>query len=443
MSLEVDSISVSRIYQQLNKIGNLGARLEDGFLRAGYSQEESAAIELIVAECKALSMEVAFDALGNFSATTPSQSGQYIEFASHIDTVPHGGNFDGAAGVVAGLEAVRALKDAPARGEHGLRLRIWRLEESSTYNIPCFGSRAAFGLVEPAALTRRFGTTSLAEAIELAGFASEPVRSQQATISASERDSILAHFELHIEQAAHLERSNLDIGIITSIRGPKRVRICVEGRFDHSGGTPMGTPHRADANLALAYMLSRVDAHYYEQQAESKDIVQTVGVINSDAVFNAQEPRVYQNAAPKISGFAYFIYEVRGSDSGLRDSYYQSVKTLLLHIAEEFGVTLTFDELSASDGIPTLDVELQRLLTTSCDQLHISYEAISSGAMHDAAIVATQKRSDGSSIPVGMIFIPCRDGISHNPREYTSYEAIAKGASVLALSAHSLGAGSW
>lgn len=423
---------VTAVYERLDNIGCLGPIPSAGFLRAGYSKEESAAIDLVQQHANGLGLRCEFDEIGNFSATTTSESGRYVEFASHLDTVPYGGNFDGAAGVVAGLDAIRQIVGSAIRLKHGLRLRIWRLEEGSTFNAVCMGSRSAFGLSQHSILEHVFSDKTLRQAMISQGFNPAVIEEGRKTIGQSEIDSILAHFELHIEQANVLEVEEMDIGIVSSIRGPRRTRITIEGRFDHSGGTPMGTEYRSDANLAMAYMQVRLDQLFASQQAEAQGLVQTIGVINSNRAINESDARVYQTAPPKISGFGYFIFETRGSVSAIRDRYHAEALGLIKRTAEEFKVAVNISELNASDGIESLNDDLQRCLEQSCKETELRWRAITSGAMHDAAIVAGLKQSNGAAVPTGMIFIPCRQGISHSPDEFTSLDAIAKGACVLA-----------
>lgn len=429
---------IESVYSALNRIGNIGSEPESGFLRAGYSDEETAAINLIRHHAEELGMTCSFDAIGNFSATTKSRSGRYVEFASHLDTVPYGGNFDGAAGVVAGLDAVRQVVQSGGPVAHGLRLRVWRLEEGSTFNAVCMGSRSAFGMSDPSILNHIFSGKTLQEAIISQGLSPATINNRIPTINQEEVDSILAHLELHIEQANVLEVEKKDIGIVTSIRGPRRTQIEIEGRFDHSGGTPMGVAYRSDANLAIAYMQVRLDQLFTQEKAEACGLVQTVGVVNSSRVVNQRDARVYQNAPPKISGFGYFIFESRGAICTVRDRYHAKALALIEATAKEFGVRAIISELNSSEGIEMLDQNLQQALQNSCQQLEVAWRAIPSGAMHDAAIVAGRRQSSGQGVPVGMIFIPCRNGISHSPDEFTTFEAIAKGACVLANTAQQL-----
>ncbi len=419
-------------YQILDKLGNLGETQDKGFLRAGYSPEEQAAINYFADKCRALGLTCRYDEIGNFSAETKSESGKYIEFGSHVDTVPFGGNYDGLAGVVAGFEAIKAHVSSSSRLLHGLRLRIWRLEESSTYNLSCFGSKAAFGQMNASSLDNIFSGTPLKNAISNSGYDPEVIVQKRRTISQGELDSILAHFELHIEQANVLELNHNEIGIVTSIRGPKNIRFEIEGDFGHSGGTPLGRPYRRDANLAMAYMHVRLDELIKSYIKRGHDIIHTVGIINSQKSENEKDFRIYNSSPAKICGFSYFVLNVRAADEALRESYLEDVQTLLLKTAEEFGVTINSRVTNESAGVKQIAEANQQALETACRNTGVKYQFLASGAMHDCAVLGQQKNSKGENIPVGMIFIPCKAGISHSPAEFAEYSDIAKGANVLA-----------
>ena len=427
----IDQHAIAAHYQVLDKIGNLGETQDKGFLRAGYFPEEEAAIKYFADKCYALGLGCRFDQIGNFTAETKSESGKYIEFGSHVDTVPFGGNYDGLAGVVAGFEAIKFYAESSLELKHGLRLRIWRMEESSTFGLSCFGSKAAFGKVDGSALDNIFLDTTLKVAMENCGYDSEFLATKQHTIMQAELDSILAHFELHIEQANVLELNHNDIGIVTSIRGPKNIRFEIEGAFDHSGGTPLGRPYRRDANLAMAYMHVRLDEMIKSYVEKGHEIVQTVGIINSQKSQNEADYRVYNSSPAKVCGYAYFVLNVRAADDELRERYIEDVYTLLTRTAEEFGVVLKSKVSNESPGVKQIAKDNQMALESACKNVNVKYQFMPSGAMHDCAVLGQQKNSKGESIPIGMIFIPCRDGISHSPLEFATFSDIAKGASVL------------
>ncbi|TLS75632.1 M20 family metallo-hydrolase [Mariprofundus erugo] len=433
---DIPAATISGLYRVIDRIGNLGPGA--GFLRAPWSDEESLAMQHIESAALAAGLTSRRDPVGNLIIETPGVFAEWVETGSHMDTVPGGGNFDGTAGVVAGLAAITAIFQRPLPLQRGLRLRIWRGEESSTFGTVSAGSRAALGLLDPAVLTRTYQNRTLAEAITSQGGNPGAIRAGLPLISSNELDGIVAHIELHIEQGSILEQGNFDLGIVTGIRGSSRRWVHLEGAFDHSGATPMGTTWRRDANLAMAYMQVRLDQLLSEAITAGADLVQTVGVVNASRDLNDSIAKIYNNAVSKVSGYAYFSHEVRGCNSLEVHNFSQDACDVIRQTAAEFGITVEIDEFSVVEGIPALDYGLQQLLNDCCHAHDASTTSLASGAWHDVAALHRFQRNNGSSIAVGMLFVPCRSGISHSPDEYTSPEQLALGASVLASALASL-----
>lgn len=419
------------LYEPLMKIGCVGNKPEDGYFRPSWFSEEDEAFNYIRSEAEKFGLQARYDAVGNLFL---EQTGfdEYVEAGSHLDTVVNGGNYDGVAGIIAGLAAIRAIIESGCSQRRGLRLRIWRGEESATFAATCKGSRAAFGKLPAASLSRTFRDITLEQAIQGRGYSAEPIRKGTKTIEQSEIDGIAAHLELHIEQANSLEKRGVDIGVVTSIRGPIRWLCTLRGRFDHSGGTPMGTDFRRDANLALAYLIVELDALCTRAIASGSDLVQTFGMINSDPALCAPYPDIRSNAIAKVSGLVCFSLDIRSSNSAFRQEYVEQAFQKATEVAERFNVEFSFEKISETEPNESLDASVQALELASARELGYSVESIPSGAVHDCLYVAEQVRRDGSHVPIGMLFIPCRDGVSHAPEEFTTFEAVAKGTNVLA-----------
>ena len=431
-NLTISPESIKSRYSVLDYIGNLGAAPEDGYLRAAYSDDETRAMKVLAEAAADAGLNCKWDKIGNLTIEMPGNFSEWVETGSHLDTVPYGGNFDGLAGVVAGLEALIALKASSRRLKRGIRLRIWRGEESAHFGSSSTGSKGAFGILDPAVLSNRFKGITLKEAMLSQGCDLSPVENKIATISQGEIDSIYAYIELHIEQGDLLETSGKELGIVLGVRGAARMMVTLEGAFDHSGATPMGTEYRKDVNLALGHIIVRLDELATKHIEEGMDLVQTIGVINSSSELNDVDPHVYRNAVTKVSGFGYFSHEVRSCNSVESDLFSLEAKEVILNTAKNFGVSADIKDLGKTAGIPSLSKIVQAALEASSCEVGTSFMEMSSGAWHDAAVVASQQRSDGSAIPTGMLFIPCKDGKSHSPKEYCSPEQIAKGATVLA-----------
>ncbi len=430
--IHVRTDRIERHFRILEGIGNLGPKREDGFLRASWSDEESRAMDHIRRAAEAEGMTSFSDAVGNLYVATPGGASDIVYTGSHLDTVPMGGNYDGAAGVVCGLEAVLALKPEWPKLKKRLGLVVWRGEESACYSAVCKGSQAAFGLSDPAILGRKFRGKTLEEAILGQGCDPGPIANRVPSLGAEGIGSIAALVELHIEQAKLLETRKKPIGVVTSIRGTVRMRVEVTGEANHSGGTPMGTEFRKDANLAIARMQVAMDERAEKAVAAGKDLVQTVGIVNADADFNKMRPELGENAITKVSPYGYFALDIRSDDEQFLFAYADEIESLIGETAARLNVEARIQRLMSLKPVERLDAEIRGIEEAVCRELGIEYLCMPSGALHDAAVVANRTRSDGKPIPVGMLFIPCREGISHNPAEFSSPEDLARGASVLA-----------
>ena len=160
--------------------------------------------------------------------------------------------------------------------------------------------------------------------------------------------------------------------------------------------------------------------------------MQTAGVINTNRDFNESEPRVYENAVPKVSGYCYFSLDIRSNKTSFLEEYVAEAQQLLERTAAEFRTGVKIELTGKSDPLEEMDSGIQSEVKAAAMALGISSVSMASGAGHDTAILGAEKRQDGSPVPVGMVFIPCRGGKSHCAEEFTTYEAIAKGASVMA-----------
>ena len=430
---QVSPAAIARHYATLHTIGLYKETSEQGFDRPAYSEAETLVMRYFESEAKAAGLLVRWDQAGNLIIETSCEFSNWLETGSHVDTVPGGGNFDGLAGVVAGFEAIKLLQDKQL--SVGLRLRIWRGEESSSFGLASLGSLAAVGKLPQAVLDRSYRGKTLKESMQAQGAESEWIESGKPTITVEELDKIVAHIELHIEQGSVLEKEGADIGVVTGIRGSARQWVRVHGQFDHSGATPMGTEFRKDANLAMAYMQVKLDqllSDYAAEAASETELVQTFGAINNHEEQNQRFPQIGENAISKVSGFAYFSHEVRSCCPDSAAAFMNKSQQVMGQVAEDFGVAVEFESISQSSGILALDESIQAQVVMECEAQDKSYAKLPSGAWHDVAVLSQQSRSYGSKIPTGLIFIPCKSGLSHSALEYASDEQIAIGASVLA-----------
>ncbi len=272
----------------------------------------------------------------------------------------------------------------------------------------------------------------MADWIRRAGFQPDPIAEGQPTLPETWRRNLAAHIELHIEQARTLEQDGIDIGITTSIRGPIRFRVVVRGVADHSGATPMGAEYRRDANLAIATMQVRLNKMVEGALEAGEDLVGTVGIINTDPDFNAEHPELFDNTMNRVSPFGYFTVDLRSNSLDFLKEAYRRAKALIAEVAEELGVEAVVEELSHQPPIEELSPEIQSLLEAGADAVGATWQRMPSGALHDVAIVAGEKGWKDRQIPGGLVFIPCREGISHSAAEFATDEWVHTGAEVIA-----------
>ncbi len=430
--VKVSRENVENHIEELSEIGRLGDLSRDGFLRAGWSDEESAMFEYVRKYSESMGLLSCYDEVGNLFLRTDNGFDQVVQVGSHLDSVPCGGNYDGVVGIIAGLEAVRVILKSGVELSKDLEIVVWRGEESATYGVVYKGSRAAFGIAPPEMLDKKFRGQPLRDAIEGQGFSIDCIEEGRATLDQEDIDKIFAHIELHIEQGKKLEKDGVDIGNVSSVRGPCRYLVKVRGEFDHSGATPMGVNYRRDANLAIAHMQVALDSLSRSEDFFGNDLVQTVGEVNSNFGFNKKYLELESSAITKVCGFGYFTLEIRSNDNSFREEYIYRAHKCVREIADRFNVDVDIEEIDKSDALEALSLDIQSKVEEVCEGLGYSSVSMASGAGHDSAVVAKRVCSGGESVSVGMIFIPCRNGKSHCKEEFASVEAIGKGADVLA-----------
>jgi N-carbamoyl-L-amino-acid hydrolase len=346
-------------------------------------------------------------ALGNLPALG------VIAVGSHSDTVPSGGRFDGIAGVVTGLEIIRALGDANIRLDHTVEIIDFLAEEPSEYGLSCVGSRGMSGALDPPMLDR---TNSAGEKLR---DALHRVGGDSDRLDAARRRDIKAFIELHIEQGIVLEAQSLDVGIVTAIVGIRRIEIVFVGAADHAGTTPMAL--RKDALIAGANTVASVRRIAEQIAAVGQDyFVATVGVLT-----------VAPGAANVVPSKCRIVIDARTTDPALTERFTRMIEIESARHAADAQVSrmpLTI----LSDGPPAgCDPTLRTVLHENTRELGLRAIDIASGAGHDAAFMSR-------ICPSGMVLVPCRQGKSHSPEEWADANAIAAGAAVVLQSVMTL-----
>lgn len=387
----------------------------DGICRAPYGPGEQIAADVLAAAARELDLEVKTDWAGNLYMTLPGTDPGAAPnlVGSHMDSVPRGGNFDGLAGIIAGLAAIAALQGGGIRPRHGITVMGIRAEENAWFGAQHVGSRLALCNFELDLLdsARRIDTgRTLGEHIAEAGFDVGPLRRRERYLAA---DRINAFIELHIEQGPVLESREIPIGIVTDIRGNLRCSDCVcVGAYDHSGTVPREM--RKDAVMAAAELVADMERLWETWLADEKDLVLTFGQFSTDRD---------AHSITTIPGEVRFSFDARSHSSAVL----AALKSELLRRAEKIGrrrgIAFRFGRFSQGEPAPMADT-LRRRLAAGATELDMPFLEMPSGAGHDAADFAL------AGVPTAMIFVRNANG-SHNPAEAMRMEDFAVGVELL------------
>lgn len=395
------AIDAHRLWSDLMALADIGADSVGGVTRPALSPADRQARQFLVDRMRTAGLDVRIDAALNVigtSATSHPVTQQRAIIGSHLDTVPGGGRFDGALGVICGLECARTLR------EHGVALP-WNLEvisfcdEEGAHHAGTFGSRAMIGSLRSDEIHQEGeqGRPSFVRHLQQAG-------GDPAGIAGARRfaDEFAFFLEVHIEQGRVLEAEAVDIGAVTAIAGIERVEVTVFGEAAHAGTTPMSM--RQDALVAAAPLFTLLPQWAAEQNPE---MVATIGRV-------ALSP----GAVNVVPGQCRFIVELRSRDA---EDMRAVLERLEGHAAGTTGWRI---EPVYRKPPAALSPRIQDSIQQAARQEGLSVRSLPSGAGHDAASFAPH-------VPSGMIFVPCRNGISHRPEESITRQQAANGCQVL------------
>lgn len=398
-------INPLRLLRSLEELGRIGRDAEGAITRLCLTPRERAAHDLVGEWMEQAGLTVERDAFGNTVGTRAGRSdGQAIAVGSHVDSVPLGGNFDGAAGVVAALEVVRALGDAGVATDRAIKVVCFSAEEGARFGAPCLGSKATVGLLSAQDLheLRDAEGVTLHEALVQVGS-----RPDEVVHAAPWVEDIAAFLELHIEQGRVLEAAGEQAGVVDWVAGNRRLRVRFEGQTDHSGATPMRM--RRDALLAASEVVLEVE----RVVRAARELVGTVG-----------EFRVHPGAMTAVPGRVDLSVDVRSTDVILQERAIQRVISAAESQSARRRVDVDVRDVSAVAPV-LLPSWLRRSIAEAGRRVLGRMRTMTSGAGHDAAIMARR-------VHAGMVFIPCRGGISHSREEWASPDHLATGTQVLA-----------
>ena len=402
MGMVSDAIDADRMARDIEAIA--GFSEEDprvGYSRPTFSPSWRKARDYVIGEAAAAGCTARIDAAGNVHARR-SRRGKTWLCGSHIDSVPTGGKYDGVVGVVVALEVIRAVPEAP------IELVVFAEEEGTTFNLGMIGSRAWTGGLGPAelgALRNKSGEDFLA-----AG-AAHGVSPERLAAELLPPGAYLGLIETHVEQGPGLWNSGAAAAVVTAIAGRRQYDCALCGQANHAGATRMAD--RRDALAGAAQVVIALEALGRELDRQEGPAVITVGRLDAQP-----------NAVNVIPGWARFSIDLRAGSEGTINRGDARVRKLLADIAAVRGLEL---EISGTESIPPvpLDPGVCARLRDAAKRLGLSIPDTASGALHDTAVLAPL-------LPAAMLFIPSRDGISHNPAEYSRIEDIAGAARIVA-----------
>lgn len=381
-----------RLARWVNEVGAIGGRPSGGVTRVAWSPELAAANEWLLTRARALGLKAAVDAAGNvvcqWVGSAPKESAVVI--GSHLDTVPDGGRYDGALGVLSGLEALHRLKEHGFAPRRPLWLVAFNDEEGTRYDASMFGSHAFTG----------DDVSHLLDRVDAAGV---PLREAMRSAGSDPADlpgcarigQVGCYLELHIEQGARLEQAALPVAVVSQIVGMRGYVVTLRGTSNHAGTTPMDLRRDALAGAARVVLALR-------------DAARTT----SGLTMNVGRIEVRPGGANVIPGFARFTVDARAPDAEGMERAGEFVRQTVVEVSADEGLEHDFVE-TFSHPATQLDPRLREVLARHVAAAGAETLELVSGAGHDAMVLAAH-------VPAAMLFVPSRAGVSHAPDEYTS-----------------------
>jgi beta-ureidopropionase / N-carbamoyl-L-amino-acid hydrolase len=410
--LPVLRVNEERLREDLVALGEIGWDPELGLARTTFSPAHCAARAWFLERARAAGLQTRVDPAANHSAILPGPSdSRTVLMGSHLDSVPGGGRYDGALGVLCGLEVVRAVKDAGLELPVSLEAIDFTDEEGTL--VGTLGSWALAGALTPEILaTPRSGRERLLSELTRMGLSEQGLR-------AARRDpqSLAAYLELHVEQGPVLERQGVDIGVVTGIRGNMSFEVTLTGEARHAGTTPLSARRDAGRGAMLA-----AQAVWDVTAGEFPECVANVG----DVQF---EPGAF-NVVP---GRARVGFECRSVDPDELDRLAARILDRISAVADKCRLDAEIRRAGHWPPAAT-SPDVRAAIRGAAEALTLSWMEMPSGAGHDAQVLA-------KVVPAGMLFVPSAGGISHEPSEHTQWSDCVNGANVLLGAVLALAAG--
>ncbi|WP_107691523.1 M20 family metallo-hydrolase [Campylobacter concisus] len=400
-------INFKRFEANFNAISRFGALKGGGLTRLAFSKEDLEARNFLINLIEENGFKLKIDNVGNIFAVYDDgcdQGEKPVCVGSHIDSVPNGGFYDGTLGVMAGLEALTSIKEAGIKLKHPLWLINFCCEESSRFKTATIGSKIISGKLGLQRLHELKDEDGISLFEAMSKFGLDP---QNLNDSILKEHSLHSYLELHIEQGPVLERSGISVGVVSGIAAPIRFEIIIHGKADHSGATPMNM--RSDALLAASHII--IAANKFAKN--KKTAVATVGYAHA-------KPGVL-NVVP---GEARLGVDLRDIDKTSLEELNLELRNFIKELSGELNFSYEIRELSSDEPVK-LSEHAINLLIEEATKLGIKTLTLPSGAGHDAMNLTKLASS------VGMLFIPCVGGISHNIAEAINFDDAFKATQIL------------
>lgn len=390
-------LDIDVIKRWFDYLYSIGADETGGVTRLGYTKNEDVMHGAIRNFAREMGLKYSSDEVGNTYVYEEDYSEYYL-IGSHLDSVISGGRYDGVVGVLAGLLILKWIKENNLNIP--LKVVAFRCEESSSFGIATVGS----GLITKKLQIEKMKKVKNTEGVSLY----EALRFRGYNPECKKIEGVLNYFELHIEQGRILEDEGLKIGIINSIAAATRYWLTIDGRQDHSGATPMGM--RQDALCAAGEII--IELENIAKRESIHNSVGTVGYLGN-----------YPNAFNVVPGRVKMGLDIRGVDKESIDRIDDEIVKFVDEVCKKRNLNYELDNISKAIPVK-LDENLKNELSEIATKLGIEHKIMNSGAGHDA-----MKFWDIA--PTGMVFIPCKDGVSHNKAEEIEYEDIILGSKII------------
>ncbi|MCG1008528.1 M20 family metallo-hydrolase [Salinicoccus sp. ID82-1] len=400
------AINASRLSERLHALSRIGKIEETGVNRLALSATYKEGMDLVRSWMDDAGLATRYDNFGNLIGRIEGKKkdAPAVMLGSHIDSQPYGGRFDGTIGVLGGLEAVQTMIENGIEPDVPIEVMSFCDEEGHRFGVGLFGSRGITGQLDPGELERtdKDGITRREALIE---FGADP---DQLEASVYDPSAISAYLEMHIEQGPNLEALDQPVGIVSGIAGPRWMTVELTGISGHAGTVPM--EKRQDPLVGASYIIAA-----FNGLVQSEAGAPSVGTVGSLDVFPGGRSIIPERVT--------FTIDLRDSDLNRRDTYEAALENIIDKTAFEYSLEYTIYD----DGGTTPKDASENIISIMKDEsrsLGLEPPVLMSGAFHDASNMA-------DICDMGMIFVRCKDGISHNPAEYASDEDIAAGTELL------------